>query len=239
MKIVLLALALLLFTPSLASGATGQASRSMVVEPSIARIAAQIAAGAVGNAVAEAKIHGRGVGRAGGLNSIGNIWIDGVKREGPLPYLVAIYKIAGFVFDTRTAGSVQLDHVIRVRGKSVRLTETVKDGWVQIVARANIVDSVSNKRIPTAIRLVITARESNGLTYLSAVATGTADLSAFRCRLVRRIASRVAPGEISKSLDRELLAVLQRGGKRLYADGDLWNIVAEFVERVESRGLIR
>jgi hypothetical protein len=239
MRCVLVALALILCVPTLAGGVTGQASRSIKTEAKIATIAARIAGGAVKNGFAT-EVHRRGIGQLDRLSPSGNLRIDGADRDGFGAWCEAIHKVSGFVFDTRTAGSVEFRHVVRVQGTSARVTELIQDGLVQITVHADFTDTVSTKKpIPIHIVLVVTAREVDGFAYLSGTATGTADLSAFRCGLVQRIVGRVAQGQIAKSLDSELLAVLEDGGRKLYADGDPRLLIESFIKRLKGRRLVR
>lgn len=210
----------MVYAAVLLMGACGSASRTVVVEPSIGQIVLRVAAGGV--------VGNRGSGqhdRGWRLDDVGRVGIDGTDRRGAIAWLHAGAKIAGFVTDAWPSGSVEWDYAVRVKGLRVWRHTEIRDGFVRLTT--DIRGPLGPRGEMYRVVFTITATEGAGGTKITGVATGWTHIGQ-RCRLVARIAGR----EVSKGLQRDLLGAVERGGRRLYAEGDVSALVDEFVARM-------
>lgn len=97
-----------------------------------------------------------------------------------------------------------------------------------------MVEVQRGKKIPIHVCIRITATESGVSTLLVGSAVGRADLSNFRCGLVRRIAARIATAEINRNLA-DALRRIELAGRNLYAHGAADSVAETIIES----GLIR
>ncbi len=220
-----------------AAAATGSATRTMAVDDSIAGIVGQVIAGAVSDVFAS------GLQRDGRidpmvyrelLESI-SLRIDDQPRTGIIAWLAAINRVAGYVCDRQTVGSIQYSYSVRLRGyvvqRETRIANdsvflTTSTGWTETVQFGRL-----TRRIPIHVAIRIEAIESAGKTLLVGTATGWANLSSFRCGLVRRIAEQRAAAEFDAGLGRALRTI-QREGTDLYQHGasDVLHIIHEAIQ---------
>jgi hypothetical protein len=98
--------------------------------------------------------------------------------------------------------------------------KTISTGWVEKVQIGRL-----TRRIPIHVSVSIRADEAgNGATRIVGTATGYADTSDFRCRLVRAYAERTAASDLREGLEQALLRI-QRGGTELYLAGDTGEVI--------------
>jgi hypothetical protein len=221
--------------------ATGSAGRQVIVAPGIEQIVLQIGAGAALDLTRESdaealleKIRGRLM--SGGF-SPPTLAIDGCQVDGLAAWKSAAKRVAGYALDREQDGSIEIRNAGQVRGMYVRRCYRIVDGRVTVTLDTAVVEYSNGKRIPVAVRIVIDAHETAEGTVLTGRAYGDADLSAFRCRLVRRIASRVASGQVSAGLA-DTLRTIDRRGHAWYAAGDLLALESELLKAVKQ-GVLR
>jgi hypothetical protein len=166
--------------------------------------------------------------------------IDGQERTGILAWLVAVNRVASYALDREHGGCVAYGYRLSVRGYDVRRHTEICDGRVILttstgwVERIRITDRIT-REVPIHATITITARESTSSTRIVGSALATANLSEFRCGLVRRFADKRAAAELDSGLADALLRI-ERGGTTLYQHGasDVLSIVRDAI-RIGSR----
>ena len=210
---------MMLYAAILILGASGTATRTIVVDDSIAGIVLRIAKGGVEDAVLR---------RDGDRLGIRNIQpvaltIDGEPATGLCGWSHAAVRIAAYAADVYRDGDVRYTYRCRLRGYDVRREARISDGHV--VLTTDVYGKIGPKGELYHVRIVVATTEQAGCTRIHGTTTGWTHIGQ-RCRLVARIASR----EISRTLDAELLGALQRGGTRLYHAGELHRITDTILE---------
>lgn len=204
-------------------GSEGSASREIVVEPPIAQIVWQCVVGGVKDVWTKFERRGTRDRAAFGDWTSPSLRIYGRPRSGIIAWAAAANRVAGYILDRRTDGSVCLRFAYRFRGFNIIREDYVADGVIRLTADAY--GSVGPRGELYHVRLVLLATERReGETAITGTATGWSHIGD-RCRLVRRIAE----PRITDAM-RDALATIDAGGRGLYANGNIYAIVTEFVE---------
>jgi hypothetical protein len=149
--------------------------------------------------------------------------IDGRERTG-WAWGEAAYRVASYVTDRRTDGSVRYEYRLRIRGYDVRRSTRIENG--SVVLTTDVWGSIGPNGELYRVRLTITADESGTSTRLRGTITGDSRIGD-RCGLVERVAERI--------ISRELAFVLRRiedEGRGLYASGDIHQLGNVLIERL-------
>jgi len=198
----------------LSLGTDATVSRSVESPQTIGATVLRLAVGAVareigggiGDVVAMAQSRGNVQFR---LRELPTPAIDGRAAAGWRGWLRAAGRIAGYLADVRSLGSVRWAGGLRHRGIHVAWSVIVQDDRLTIAGDLRGIPDLD------LVRLVIVASEHGRSTTIRGTATGWTRYGD-RCRLVRRIARR----KITTGLDQELLAVIETAGRELYQGGD-------------------
>jgi len=218
-----LALALLLI------GASGSAERTLESRDSIAGIVIQVVGGAVKDAFSETT-------RPGGLRRVlrgatfTGLEIDGRPRSGIFSWLAAADRIAGYALDRQTGGSVEYSYRLQIQQYHVLRRSRVVDDQVTLTTSTGWTERIQltkrlTREVPISVTITITATEvtrdgagvraaadeTAGGTRIRGVIRGTANVSDFRCQVVRGIAENRAGVELDAGLARALLVVKTKG----------------------------
>ena len=95
-----------------------------------------------------------------------------------------------------------------------RVVKTINASWIERVP----ITKRLTREVPINVTIVIDATERDSSTLLAGTAYGNASLSAFDCRIVRRIAEKRAAAELREGLAAALLGI-ERGGTGFYRAG--------------------
>ena len=161
------------------------------------------------------------------------LWVDGKPADlGIRSVIQARRRIHGIVFDTDREGSVQYRYAARLprRGVNVIRETYVSDGYLKLTTTlSGALGQVS------WVRIVIVGRETSAGTLITGTMTAHVPLC-FRCRLVNRIAHRIAPRIVDEQLCIELRK-LEGKGRELAekGEGGLLDLVIKTVARLRSR----
>lgn len=231
-----------------APSAVGAAQHTLTVEREIAGIVTQVAAGG-----AVRLLNGSGteidpeqvLKIAGQLQA--ELWVDGEAAHGPAAWKAAVRRVRGYVRDTEAAGSVEYRYQLTIAELAVVRRTRITDGNLVLTTDVGLVEWVPIELprrtkwvpMPLQVRLVLSAHEQGGVTVITGRATAVADLRGFHCALVRRLAARRAPAEISQGLRVQLLTTIEQQGRKLYAEGDVEALVTEFVGRLAKDGVLQ
>jgi len=225
-------------------GASGHAERSMESADSIAGIVAQCVHGAWDDGKLRGRIRAAGmVGSAFEVPDV-QLTIDGQPRTGWRAWGEAAWRVGGYVSDFRADGSVGLAYRLRIRRYDIATTTAVSDGRVEKVIDAWWVETVPvtkriTRKVPVHVTIIVAVRESDTGTRIVGTSLATADLSKFRCSLVRRIAERQAAGQLDAGL-RDALAAIERRGRLAYASGsDIADVLDGINLGIKIAGRIR
>jgi hypothetical protein len=146
--------------------------------------------------------------------------IDGRQASGVAGWFAAAGRVAGYVADWQSAGSVGFSGSRLVRGKYVRWSVTISDGRLEIIGEAFNVQRLDH------VRFTIRADEYAGGTRITGVADGRTSIGG-RCGLVRRVVERAIRDGLAGPL-----AGLEVGGRKLYAGGDPAVVMATLVSQL-------
>lgn len=210
-----------------AEAATGTATRSLETRESISRIVLEVANGGIQDGF-RARVQSKDVARAiREGHGLPTLQIDGRPRTGPIAWLAACNRVAGYILDRNAAGSVEYSYRLRIRGLNVWRSTRIEDGHVLLTT--DISGPMAGGRLYYAKLLIVSTESQAGTTTISATAKASSHIGE-RCRIVRRIAER----EISKGLDRQLLAAIEAGGRRWHEAGhvDIEGAAEEFIRRM-------
>jgi hypothetical protein len=203
-------------------GASGHAERSVTVEDQqIAGVVARVIGGALGDGFAFGRKRERGISGLVPRELLESVTlsIDGEQRTGWRAWCEGVARVGAYAADCRTDGSVGYSYRLRVRGYDIRRYTGIANDHVVLTTDAWWVETVpvgrSTRRIQIHVTIRITAVEAGGVTRLVGTAVGTANLDAFRCGLIRKIAERQAAATLDRELDRCLMGI-ERTGTRLY-----------------------
>jgi hypothetical protein len=224
-------------------GATGHAERSMVVEQEISGIVARCVAGGVKDVFSGTR-QGLQGGRTGSyIRASGKtlqLQIDNQPRTGWKSWVEAVCRTAGYAADWKLDGSIEYEYRLRLRGYDIRRATRIENGCVVLTTDAWWVEVVpvgrSTRGIQIHVTITITAREHNESTLLVGLATGTAGLADFRCRIVRRIAERQASEALRVGLAEALLSVEFRGREWYFASDNYAGVLDGIGEAMRTVG---
>ncbi len=195
-------------------GASGTATRTVVVEDSLPAIVGRVVIGGMKDV-----LHSES--DRSGLRmpdvSLPSLRIDGEPRAG-WAWGAAAYRVVGYMRDRQSGGSVEYEYRLRVRGFDVRRKTTIADGHV--VLTTDVYGRIGPRGELYHVRLAIDAREYGLATHICGTATGYSHIGD-RCRLV----ARAAHNRISDAMARELLATIERGGRAWYSAGSVAEVL--------------
>ena len=216
---------------SLILGASGTASRTTVVDDSIAGIVLRLAKGGMQDVMGERSggVRGRADGFLAVLEAADiRLAIDDDPAAGICGWSRAVARTAGYATDLCEDGVVAYTYRLRVRGYDIRRTTRISNDRVLLTTDAY--GRIGPKGELYHVRVLLDAQRVAGGTRIRGTATGWTRIGD-RCRLVRRIAER----EIREVLGRELLGAIQSGGTRLYQAGELHAISDAILEGLRPR----
>jgi len=173
---------------------------------------------------------------AGWMEEVGRVdtslTIDG-QPVARLGILASLRRLAGFVLWDE-AGTIERTTTATVRGHSVRVVDTVTNGRVRV--RVVIGPPLGDPRVRCAV-LTLEAKDDghafrrNTETRISLQCSAIIDLPGDRCRLVRRIAVRVAEREAGPELSERVQTLADTGRRAVLAGrSGLPEIVARFIK---------
>jgi len=208
-------------------GASGTATRSIVVDDSIAGIVARVAMGGVRDVLGR-RNRLQGVDDSVLLRSA-KLTIDGEPASGICGWGMAAARTVGYATDLCDRGSVAYAYGLHLRGLDIRRETLISDDHVLLTT--DVYGRIGPRGELYHVRVSIQANKTgNGSVQITGTATGWTHIGD-RCRLVRRIAER----QISAVLGRELLGAIQSGGTRLYHAGELHGITDRIIEGLRPR----
>lgn len=213
----------MIYVAVLLLGACGSASRTVVVEPTIAAIVWRVAMGGARDVVGSGSSSAAGFAKFDISQIV--LSVNGAKASGAIAWLIAGAKVAGFVTDAWRSGSIEWDYHVCIRGLSVWRRTEIRDGYVRLTT--DIFGSMGPRGELYRVKCTITATALRGGTEVTGTATGWTAIGR-RSRLVARIAGR----EVSRGMQRELLSVVEAGAYRLYQTGDLHETVDLFIAKM-------
>lgn len=216
-------------------GSCGSSQKTIAVEPPIRKIVLQTAIGGVKSVVsARADAPARSISDWRTLlrESVGSVElrIDGEKSGGIFAWIQTAERVAGYILDRRQDGRVEYSYRLSVRGLDVYRRTEIRDGYLRLTTDVYGVLGPKGELYHVRIVLSATDNAANGKTAITGSATGWSHIGD-RCFIVRRIANR----QISTAMGRELLGTIEKGGRRLYAAGDLANIADDIIKAVQDR----
>lgn len=166
--------------------------------------------------------------------------VDGLPTPGIGGMARAVWRLVGFVLWDE-AGSIERITDLQFRGRSVRIVDSVFDGRVRVVVTVG--PPLGDPSVRCAVlELKATENEQHRNSEQRLDAAGTTitlrcsariDLPGDRCRLVRRIAERVADREAGTELTSRVRGLAQSGRMAvLDGRGQIDSVIGEFLERV-------
>jgi hypothetical protein len=220
-------------------GATASAQRRMEVDDSIRGILFKVGAGAF----SDARLKEGGL--FNGIDAVQlptdfALLIDGTPRSGVRGWAEAFWRIGGFLTDLRTDGDIGYSYSL-IYGRyhistetkvfNDDVTKTFNVWWTESIEKPRFLKRRGDEywEVPIYVTIKVHANSNQETTILVGTATGRADTSDFRCRLIR---NRRAEPEATVTLDeglRRALRIIQEKGTEFYLLGatDLGPILAE------------
>ena len=162
------------------------------------------------------------------------ISVDGREQSGRTSFLAA-WRLIGFIL-WDAEGTIERTTTATVRGHSVRIVDTVTNGRVWV--RVTIGPPLGDKRVKCAVLTLEATDDGHAFrrtadTKIRIACAAHIDLPGDRCRLVRRIASRVAEKEAGPELSSRVNGLADAGRRAVLAGrAAMPEIVTRFVEEV-------